>query len=164
MLRSGTTDTERILAQATLNVRCADNSDTTDLVLRAVPDTRSSVWGREGDLRQCLYNALFRRGVCEGMYYLGSSHCYECKSMALKVHKAWFYTSTAMPKLKFEKLDVDALSARVSRARIPGGWLLIATSSSGGGVTFYPDPQHKWDGGSVADAPGNATLAAPRAR
>jgi len=69
-----------------------------------------------------------------------------------------------MPKLKFEKLDVEALSARVNRARIPGGWLLIVTSSSGGGCTFYPDPQHRWDGGSVVDDRGHAALTAPRAR
>jgi hypothetical protein len=56
-----------------------------------------------------------------------------------------------MPKLKFEKLDVGStLSARVSRAKIPGGWLLIVTSNSGGGLTFYSDPQHKWDGNSLA--------------
>jgi len=84
--------------------------------------------------------------------------------MVLKANKGVFYISAAMPKLKFEKLDVDAIPARVSRAKIPGGWLLISTSSSGGGVTFYPDPQHKWDGGSVADDRGNAALAAPRAR
>jgi hypothetical protein len=74
-----------------------------------------------------------------------------------------FYISIAMPKLKFEKLDVDALSARVNRAKIPGGWLLVATSNSGGGVTFDPDPEHKGDGGSVADGRRNAVLAAPRA-
>jgi hypothetical protein len=68
-----------------------------------------------------------------------------------------------MPKLKFEKLDIDALSARVNRAKVPGGWLVISTSSSGGGVTFLPDPEHKWDGGSVADGSGKAALAA-RAR
>ena len=69
-----------------------------------------------------------------------------------------------MPKLKFEKLDADALSARVNRAKVPGGWLVIITSNSGSGATFYPDPQHKWDGGSVAGHPGNAALAATRAR
>ena len=69
-----------------------------------------------------------------------------------------------MPKLKFEKLDVGTtLSARVSRARVPGGWLLIAISNSGGGLTFYSDPQHKWDGNSLADEGAEATLAAPRA-
>ena len=37
-----------------------------------------------------------------------------------------------MPKLKFEKLDVGStISARVGRAKIPGGWLLIAISNSG---------------------------------
>ena len=69
-----------------------------------------------------------------------------------------------MPKLKFEKLDVGStLSARVSRAKIPGGWLLIVTSNSGGGLTFYSDPQHKWDGSSLADESAKATLAASRA-
>jgi hypothetical protein len=84
-------------------------------------------------------------------------------SKVLKANKGAYYISIAMPKLKFEKLDVDALSARVNRAKIPGGWLVIATSSSGGGVTFYPDPEHKWDGGSVADGRRNGVLHAPRA-
>ena len=83
--------------------------------------------------------------------------------MVLKAKKACSIFLTVMPKLKFEKLDVDALSARVNRAKVPGGWLLVATSNSGGGVTFYPDPEHKWDGGSVADGRRNAVLAAPRA-
>ena len=84
-------------------------------------------------------------------------------SMVLKAKRGVFYISAAMPKLKFEKLDVDALSARVNRAKIPGGWLVISISSSGGGVTFYPDPEHKWDGGSVADGRRNGVLHAPRA-
>jgi len=54
-----------------------------------------------------------------------------------------------MPTLKFERLEVDTLSARVSRTKIPGGWLLIVTSNSGGGLTFYSDPEHKWDGNSL---------------
>ena len=81
----------------------------------------------------------------------------------MKANKDVLYSSAAMPKLKFEKLDVDALSARVNRAKIPGGWLLIATSNSGGGVTFSPDPEHKWDGGSIAEGRGNTPLAPPRA-
>lgn len=68
-----------------------------------------------------------------------------------------------MPKLKFEKLDVGSmLPARVSRAKIPGGWLLIAIANSGGGLTFYSDPEHKWDGNSL-DEGAKAALAAPRA-
>ncbi len=37
------------------------------------------------------------------------------------------------------------------RARVPGGWLIfICTPGRGGlgGVTFYPDANHAWDGGS----------------
>lgn len=48
------------------------------------------------------------------------------------------------PTLKFEKL----LSAPfpVSRAKVPGGWLVVAAGSS---LTFYPDPQHAWNGESL---------------
>ena len=70
-----------------------------------------------------------------------------------------------MPKVNFEKLDVGGgLSLRLSRAKIPGGWLVIAISNSGGGFTFYSDPQHKWDGNSLADEGAKATHAAAAAR
>jgi hypothetical protein len=65
-----------------------------------------------------------------------------------------------MPKVKFEKLDVDGGGLRLSRAKIPGGWLVIAMSNSGGGFTFYSDPHHKWDGNSLEDEGAKAT--APR--
>ena len=84
-------------------------------------------------------------------------------SMALKTNKGALYSSVAMSKLKFEKLDVSTLSVTMNRAKIPGGWLLVSTSNAGGGVTFYPDSGHKWDGGSVADERGKTALAAPRA-
>jgi hypothetical protein len=38
------------------------------------------------------------------------------------------------------------LSARpytVSRAKVPGGWLILINGSA---ATFYPDPEHAWDG------------------
>jgi len=69
-----------------------------------------------------------------------------------------------MPKVNFEKLDVGGgLSLRLSRAKIPGGWLVIAISNSGGGFTFYSDPQHKWDGNSLADEVAKAAAAGPQA-
>ena len=43
-------------------------------------------------------------------------------------------------------LQFESLAANVkglSRAKVPGGWL-IATAQ--GSVTFYPDPQHSWNG------------------
>jgi hypothetical protein len=45
--------------------------------------------------------------------------------------------------LKFEHLAAGAYS--VARAKVPGGWLVAL----GTGVTFYPDPEHAWDGQSL---------------
>lgn len=40
----------------------------------------------------------------------------------------------------------------VHRARVPGGWFVLTRIEGGPpqGMTFYPDPQHRWDGGSEA--------------
>ncbi len=32
------------------------------------------------------------------------------------------------------------------RAKVPGGWLVMVGYGQGAGLTFYPDPQHLWDG------------------
>ena len=39
----------------------------------------------------------------------------------------------------------------VYRAQIPGGWLVSVQSGIYGAfaVTFVPDPEHGWDGGSI---------------
>lgn len=34
------------------------------------------------------------------------------------------------------------------RAKVPGGWIIWIRSDMGG-LTFYPDPQHVWDGTSL---------------
>lgn len=50
-----------------------------------------------------------------------------------------------MPKLVFENLNSVYT---IARARVPGGWL-VYISAVGNGMTFYPDPNHIWDGGSL---------------
>ncbi len=39
------------------------------------------------------------------------------------------------------------------RTKVPGGWLVLWTGVDLGrphaGMTFYPDPQHKWSGNSL---------------
>lgn len=50
------------------------------------------------------------------------------------------------PLLTFESLRVSGSQA-LSRAKIPGGWLV----ASGSGIVFVPDAAHKWDGGSLTD-------------
>jgi len=40
----------------------------------------------------------------------------------------------------------------VSRAKVPGGWLVLVRGGGADealGLTFYPDPEHKWDGNSL---------------
>jgi hypothetical protein len=46
------------------------------------------------------------------------------------------------------KLQWEALSSSIpsSRAKVPGGWLVAVTN---GGLTFFPDPGHEWDGSSL---------------
>jgi hypothetical protein len=59
------------------------------------------------------------------------------------------------PALNLEELNLkyegDKSAEYAYRARVPGGWLIfIWTPGRGGlgGVTFYPDPNHAWDGGT----------------
>ena len=61
----------------------------------------------------------------------------------------------------WEELEprVSYLSGKVGkaapfyRAKVPGGWivcLLAAVPNGGaGGLTFFPDPDHKWDGSTL---------------
>jgi len=59
----------------------------------------------------------------------------------------------AKPELSWQRLSDDT-----SRSKIPGGWLVAVDyyhddndqmRGCGTSITFVPDPEHKWDGGSV---------------
>jgi hypothetical protein len=63
-------------------------------------------------------------------------------------------------ELVFVRIDSPALPGdewksaaprNVSRAKIPGGWLVGVESGNvrAWGLTFVPDPNHEWDGGSL---------------
>lgn len=41
---------------------------------------------------------------------------------------------------------------KTERAKVPGGWLVISQFHIGTahGLAFLPDPDHVWDGGSLA--------------
>lgn len=39
------------------------------------------------------------------------------------------------------------LDWEVHRAKVPGGWLVLVIHNTSG-LTFYPDPEHEWDGES----------------
>jgi len=60
----------------------------------------------------------------------------------------------AMKPLKWEFVGSSGSSKAcpdgVSRAKVQGGWLVRIWSIFGGsGITFMPDPDHKWDGGGL---------------
>ncbi|MCB2168410.1 MAG: hypothetical protein KQI78_12180 [Deltaproteobacteria bacterium] len=51
--------------------------------------------------------------------------------------------------LKWDTLEEKIGGAVVKRSKVPGGWLVVYSNGRGTGFTFYPDPNHKWDGSSL---------------
>lgn len=47
-------------------------------------------------------------------------------------------------KLIFEQINTNT-PYRLFRTKVPGGWLVTCNE----GMTFYSDPDHKWDGNSI---------------
>jgi hypothetical protein len=52
-------------------------------------------------------------------------------------------------QLAQDTTDKYGLVNRTARARVLGGWLVAVSIGTGGGVTFYPDPELRWDGSSL---------------
>jgi hypothetical protein len=49
----------------------------------------------------------------------------------------------------FKQMKWEELKSRLTtyRAKVPGGWLVfVGEKGQPGGLTFYPDPTHAWDG------------------
>ena len=51
----------------------------------------------------------------------------------------------------WEELESVGGLLAVRRAKVPGGWLVYASNGyhHHGGITFYPDPEHRWSGSSL---------------
>ena len=65
---------------------------------------------------------------------------------------------TKQPQLLWHKLQSSRAEGRafklgwdVQRTKVPGGWLVLVIHNTTG-ITFYPDPEHTWDGGSLSAA------------
>ena len=43
---------------------------------------------------------------------------------------------------------IFTLNWNVHRTKVPGGWLVLVIHNATG-LTFYPDPEHEWDGWSL---------------
>jgi len=55
----------------------------------------------------------------------------------------WERIETELPA---PKGDARTYTTAVYRAKVPGGWLVMV---EGAQPFFYPDPEHKWDGGTL---------------
>lgn len=59
------------------------------------------------------------------------------------------------PALSLEELNMQYEDGKpvkyAYRGRVPGGWLVFTYTPGHGlsGTTFYPDPNHAWDGGTL---------------
>ncbi|HEX6750286.1 MAG TPA: hypothetical protein VF092_23535 [Longimicrobium sp.] len=51
--------------------------------------------------------------------------------------------------LTYETLESNSALFVTLRTAVPGGWLVVVDADYGTGVTFFPDPDHAWDGSSV---------------
>jgi hypothetical protein len=60
-------------------------------------------------------------------------------------------TKLVWEELKSSRADagIFGIGWKIHRAKILGGWLVLAIHNTTG-LTFYPDPEHKWDGGSLS--------------
>jgi len=54
--------------------------------------------------------------------------------------------TTPEPEIPFKWERLNAGTVATHRAKLPGGWLIQVGDSNSRGVTFYPDPDHAWDG------------------
>jgi len=62
---------------------------------------------------------------------------------------------TKQPHLIWRKVPSSRAEGRVfklgwdvHRTKVPGGWLVLVIHNTSG-LTFYPDPEHRWDGGNL---------------
>jgi len=55
-----------------------------------------------------------------------------------------------MSRIEWENLKCNEEFFHVYRCRVPGGWLVFVNAyGDSAGLTFMPDRNHVWDGGSL---------------
>ena len=104
-----------------------------------------------------LTDIVENRDVLE-FQYLGE--LYSCKMEVLRAasrslddsglssgsHASTAVSRASVLELSFRWEKLHAGPTPTARAKVPGGWLVMVGDTSSRGVTFYPDPDHAWDG------------------
>ncbi|MBC8493153.1 MAG: hypothetical protein H8D43_05140 [Chloroflexi bacterium] len=58
-------------------------------------------------------------------------------------------------RLNWEEIETSDIYLQILRAKVPGGWLVVALNpnderaSYAPSIGFYPDPNHTWNGSSL---------------
>jgi hypothetical protein len=102
--------------------------------------------GRDRDTEQFQYlTGLYgcRRDLLESALDPGALTAKAAASPTPAAHAT--PSEDAPPDILFTALHAKPYA--VSRAKVPGGWLVVINGST---ATFYPDPDHAWDGKSLA--------------
>lgn len=72
-----------------------------------------------------------------------------CRASSLQQRRSY---KMALAIWKWEKIGTYNVAllqpAEIFRAKVPGGWLINVREMQKGqmGLTFFPDPNHQWDG------------------
>ena len=101
--------------------------------------------------RSMLSTALGVLGVVALLYALYAVHTAQAQttpSGKVEVKKG---TEQPTATVRFERLKaVGAPYQAIYRSKVPGGWLMGSFGNSGTmALSFYPDPDHRWDGNSI---------------
>ena len=98
-------------------------------------------------------------GVVVGLFMIGYGLC-KNGQIASSSFSSVAYADDATPEqsksggsaqLIFKEVNHgrEIISYGIKRAKVPGGWLIVIKLSDSFELTFYPDPKHEWDGGSL---------------
>ena len=64
-----------------------------------------------------------------------------------RMREGAFEKKTLCFELLPNRINTTSASFAIYRSKVPGGWLVAVRPHDS--LTFVPDPQHEWDGGSV---------------
>jgi hypothetical protein len=107
-------------------------------------------------MRDCFFRKVIALGVVFGLFAVASGLFKngQMRSISSSAYAAEAISKESDVRLTFE--NVPCLHADgIRRAKVAGGWLVMLRENSSrpgntsASITFYPDPQHLWDGGSV---------------
>lgn len=93
-------------------------------------------------------------GLCRNSHLpsiSSSAHAAEATPETTGMSKEYLAQFPEKDRLSWEHLSKWNSADHILRAKVEGGWLVKLENMVGTaiGITFYPDPQHSWNGASL---------------